>query len=143
MNEEQAAARFLFQRLAADAGVSTIVGSRIYESLAPDEAAYPLVIFNLQSGRDVTQAGGDGRILTSPLFLVKAVTQSNGYASADELAHAIDAALEGASGTITLGSQGYAIQTIYRTAPFRFLEPADGLRYFHVGGLYRVTCYAL
>jgi len=139
MNEEQAAAKHIYATLAAASDVTDLASTRIHESLAPLGTAFPHIIFNQQSGgNDRTVPGGDQRMMARGAWLVKAVTDSNGYSEADALYAAIDAALMGTTGVVTIGSQSYTVLSIVRISPVRYIEPADGKRYFHVGGLYRV-----
>ncbi len=138
MNEQQAAAQYLYTRLTGNAGVTALAGARVYESLAPQGTTLPCVVYHLQAGRDRNAVGAGSRLFSRPLFLVKAVCEGSGYAPADAVAAAIDTALVGASGTVTIGGQLYEVAVAGREEPVRYTESATGKRYNHSGGLYRL-----
>ena len=142
MTEEQAAFQYLGDVLKANDDVAALVGARVHRAEAPQNATFPYIIFNLQSpGNDRNRPGADGRMMSRALWLIKAVTKgsaSSGFAAADAIAAAIDAALVGSTGQVTSGDQTFTILSIFRTGPVAFLEKADSIRYHHAGGLYRI-----
>lgn len=141
MNEEQAAAKFIFDTLSAADAVTDLVDDRIYEGFADQGESYPLILFNLQSpGNDRTVPGGDQRMMSRGLWLVKATVEGSSYADADAIASAIDAALLGATGVVTIGDQDYIVLSLVRERGHRMPEMTDGVQYRHSGGLYRVQC---
>lgn len=120
--------------LKADAGVSALVGSRIYFQYAPQKATYPLVVFHKQSGRPRWTMQGDP--VQSDLWTVKGVSRSDEGAAteAESIAAAIDAALNDASLTIT----GRECLFLLRESDVDYGEDADGTTYRHCGAMYRV-----
>lgn len=145
MNEEQAAAKWLRTTLAAETDVTDLVGTRIYDTEAPQSPTYPFVVFSMQAAADRKRPGANGRMMSRALWLVKAVTQGSaesGYAAADALYNAVDAALVATTGNLTISGQEYAIQSCFRTQPVRGMETEKSVRYCYVGGIYRVLVHA-
>lgn len=143
MNEERAVATFLVAALDASDAVAALAGERIYEGQAPEGVEYPLIVFRLQGGSDTNALGSDVRTLVRLQYLVKAICAGDDYSPADAVMAAVDAALCGARGPVTVADVTYQVQTICREHPVRYLEYVDGVRYNHVGGLYRVPAHRL
>lgn len=142
MNELQAAAKWLYTTLAAHAGVSALVGTRVYEGRRPPGTALPAIVFQHLGGADRRAMGADKRLFSRPVFLVKAIAEGESYASADAIASAIDAALQGVGGTATVGDQDYTIRGCERLEPVRYLEAAsDQTRFNHSGGQFRLFVF--
>lgn len=139
MNELAAAEAFLCATLKAHPGVAELVGSRVYLYQAPEGATFPFILVALNAASDRNAVGADVRLFTRATFLVKGITKERGgMAEASALATAIDAALMGASGTVTVEETLYAIRGCYRTEPVRLVMGAGDQRYNHAGGLYRL-----
>lgn len=137
--ELQAAAKAFRAALTEDAAVAALAGTRIYEGLAPQGTALPYVLFSYHTGGDVQAQGSAGRILTRPVYLVKALTEGTDFGPADTLAAAVDGVVEDLDSLISIGSETYRVQVQGRLEPVRYLETvAGGSRYYHAGGLYRL-----
>lgn len=127
-------ARWLYTKLAADSSLTAIVGTRIYEQPAPQEAVYPLVVFQLQTTDDVSAVGGI-RVMTTAEYLVRVIGQSaNVTSSLLTAAERIDAVLHRASGSVT----GGAVIGAVRLRPFVLAETDGPVQYRHLGGIYRL-----
>lgn len=135
MNETIIADTWLYSVLSSDAATAAIVGTRIYGDIADQDAAYPYIVYQMQSpGNDVSVIGMH-RIFATPLYLVRVIEATNGYSdNAIVVANRIDALLHRASGAV---SGGYNIAT-NRERPFRLTEIANGRQVRHLGGLYRL-----
>lgn len=133
MNEVIRVNEWLYTVLAADSDVTDLVGTRIYDGLAPRGATYPVIIFNFLTGSDV-MAVGSIRVMNSGLYQVKAVAQATSYADVSPVADAIDSALHRASGSVGDG----AILACRREQPIVYIEQVNDLQYRHMGGLYRI-----
>ena len=133
---------WLTSTLTGHTGLTALVGSRVYDALAPQGAVYPHVVFQLQAaGADTVVVGGI-RLAANVLYAVRAVTavlttaQSPGYASARAIAAQIDAALHAKRATVT----GGAVLSCHRERPLK-LPPetsTGGAMYYAEGGLYRI-----
>ncbi len=140
--ESQGAARWLYATLTAHAGLSALVGARVYENLAPQGAALPYVVYNLVASRPVAASGGAGRILDEQEWMVRGLAESGSPADADALALQVDGALSGATGTATVGAVTYTIMTAQGGEAVRYTELHQGRRIQHSGRRYRVECHA-
>lgn len=131
-----AAREWLYAKLAADATLTGIVGTRIYAELAPENATFPFVLVTEMSPGNDLRVVGTGRIWSEPLFLVQAVDQTASYTgNIKTLATRIDAVLHGSSGPATDGT----VWACVRERPFTMPETGPGgVQYRHLGGMYRV-----
>lgn len=141
MNEEQALSTFLYTTLSGDTAVAALVGTRIFEDLAPQGTAFPFVVFSFHTGGDTNALGSDVRTLTRPQYLIRAISKGPTYSDADAVAAAVDAALMGAHGSATVNGVTYEVLTVFREQAIRRCEYAESVRYNHAGGLYRIPCY--
>lgn len=118
-------------------GVATLLNNRVYAYIAPQGAAYSLVIFSHQAGRDV-QGLGTNRVITRPLYLVKVISQGAPNAAAKSAADRIDERLTVAASV----KDGYVFSG-RREQSISFVEVDDATKtqYWHVGGLWRIECY--
>lgn len=136
MIEVARAMEWIFDTLSADATLTGLVSTRIYDGLAPQGSSYPFVIFNHQGGADV-RGVGTFRAMNSSLFQIRAHTESESYSSATAIADRIDTVLQGAAGS----KDGAYIATCVREQPLMLLEQNNGIQYRSAGGLYRLIAY--
>lgn len=136
--EPDIAEEFIYQRLAANATLVTLVNSRFYNgNQIPQNALWPSVVYTMLSGVDL-QWIGTTRIWTNCLYLVEAVDQTQDYADVTPIAIQIDTALQGITGTVT----GGVIYKVHREEPSRRSEFTSGLSYRRSGGVYRLRAQA-
>lgn len=143
MNELIGVHRFLYQRLACDPELAGLVGERIYEERkAPQGAAYPLVLFNVQSATDLLGAGA-ARLWMDAVVQVKAVGPQ-ATSELSPIADRLDALLHVAEPVVvSLGETRYQIHGSHRERAIKYDEVVAGQVYLHLGGLYRVFCTAV
>lgn len=134
-NEVIYADQWLYSVLSTDATLASLVGTRIYSYLAPDNHTFPFALYSYQGSHDVVVIGAY-RVFNSGLYQVKGVDQSNSFATAGAIANRIDTLLQRASGSVTNG----IIYGCSREQPIQYPESSNGLRYAHSGGLYRIYC---
>lgn len=125
--------QWIYETLSGDATIASLVGTRIYEGLAPQGAALPFVVFQFMAGADVVAVGAV-RVMNSGLYQVKAICQGESYSPAAAIADRIDTLLQGANGSVSDG----VIYGCTREQPLTLIEQEHGIQYRHVGGLYRV-----
>lgn len=111
------------------------VADRVYADVAPREATYPLVVFQLQAPGTDLLGVGTTRILTSGVWVVKAIDQVKGYTGLISIADAIDGALHGEA--YETKTDGVVLGAV-RERPFVLTEFGDGVEWKHLGGVYRV-----
>lgn len=123
----------LYSRLAGASALTALLATTtsIYNTVAPQGAAYPLVVFNLQAGGDDNKSPHRAKQL---LYLVKAVSATS-MKDAGTIDNEVDTALHGLVLTVT----DWTNYWLMRGQDVRFEELApDGKRYFHSGGIYRI-----
>ncbi len=129
-NELPRAERFIYDLLVA----ATVAGGRVYSGVAPDGAAEPYVVMQVQSPGNDLYTVGAYRVWTDPLFIVKAVAKTRSWSTLTATADAIDLALHDKEGTVTGGT----IYECLRERAFSLIEDVEGVQYRHLGGFYRV-----
>lgn len=134
MSETARARAFIFTTLRDDATVAGLVGARIYHAVAPADAQYPFVVFQLLSGGTDLRGVGMTRIWAAPLYLIKAICKGTSSGSIEPVVNAIDIALHGASGTVTNG----VIVECFRERPFELPSDENGVMFMALGGEYRI-----
>lgn len=134
--ETNAVSRFIYSTLSADAQLTAVVGTRIFETRRPSPTTpFPCVISQLQAAGDDMMGVGPYRIWSSLLYLVRGITEQTSYeGNAAIIADRIDAALHAKSGTNVAGT----VWSIVRERPFIMAEIVDGREFRHAGGLYRI-----
>lgn len=128
--------RFLIETLAGDTTLSTMVSGRITGDEFPAEWTNPLVHFDMSSTRDLIGVGGV-RIGVHAIYLVKVITEGSSYAPARPIAARIDALLNDVNVTTPYGTIA-----CHRESIVRYGEALGGVRYRHLGGMYRILTAA-
>lgn len=125
---------WLYTIFSGDATLAGLIGTRIYNQLAPEEASFPLLLFSFQSGQDVTVMGPT-RLFVAGTYLVRGVAESHSFGgSLETIAGRIDSLLQAKSGTPV---RGHVLMCV-REAPFAMTEQRAGRIYRHLGGTYRL-----
>lgn len=132
----QADATFIYTILSADATLTGIVDTRIFEDTPPEEGIpLPYVIYQLYTPGDVMGVGAK-RLWTNSLWTVKAIARQLSYKG--DLATAagrIDALLHQAAG-VTADGTVWASTREYELRYPEKTEANDQIR--HLGGIYRI-----
>lgn len=133
--ETNATEQWLNTTLKADAGLTTVVSTRVYNTRRPAGSLLPCVIFQLQApGVDFIVVGG-ARVWSPLLYLVTGLAEQASYEGVlATIADRIDAALSIKSGTNAAGT----VHTCLRERAFQFVEIVDGREFRRLGGLYRI-----
>lgn len=124
----------IYSRLTAATAVTSLLAgtAAVWNALAPPEARYPLIVFNLQAG-DVETV--DPRTRHTKYVTIKAIT-TDGFLRAEK----IDAAINTQLDDNKLSVSGHTVIWQRRTAdttPFIEIDPA-GCSFYHVGGIYHI-----
>ena len=143
MKEIAGATKWLIGKLLDAAGVTALVDDRVFPDAAPADAPHPFILVSLNSAPVALAVGRGERLFMDPLYLVKAVSRSDGYAEAYQIGIALDAALNGAFGTVDVFGDTVQIDGCDLEEPYQETEQEGEDRYAHVGGLYRLTAYEL
>ena len=132
MSTQWDADRFIDGKLRADATLMGLVGG-IYNTIAPEGAGYPLVLFTMQQGGSLQTANAI-RVFDDLLYLVRVIGETNSYGAIDAAVARVETLLHRASG---VAGSGQALACTYER-PFSWTEVAAGRMFRHRGGFYRV-----
>jgi hypothetical protein len=105
----------------------------IIHQVAPDTASYPMIIFNQQTGEPHHQFGGSR--YDEQTWMVKAVEQGGSSSAAEDIAAAVDAALDWQ----LLSIEGGESMQVEADSKMSYSEVVDGEPYRHHVALYRLV----
>lgn len=127
----QALGSALYSTLAGGSAlIDRLGGTAIYNTVAPQGASLPYVVFFVSAGRDINSSPRRAR---DYVVTVKAVTDA-GVKAATELDGEIDAILHDAELDIT----GWGNYWTMRESDIMYTEVGGNTLYWHVGGQYRI-----
>ncbi|KPL70117.1 hypothetical protein ADN00_18930 [Ornatilinea apprima] len=118
--------RWIFEILSADSALSQL-SKGVYAHPADQNAEYPFVSFQYQGGFDLNGVGAR-RIYVNALYLIRVIGKNCGIEDLKLVADRIDSLLT---------TQNEGSIACLREQPFSMVEVEDGIRYPHLGGLYR------
>jgi len=121
--------------LTADTALTDEVGDRIYAGQAPEQAAFPFVLFNQQSAIDVLGVGAV-RIFLNATYLVRVVGDTESYVSLRPAADRIDALLHDVRAVVPDGHVLFSV----REQGFSMVESTELplVQYRHLGAIFRI-----
>lgn len=111
----------------------TLVGTKVYGQVAPQNTALPYVVFQLQGGGDLNDTPTDRLEL---VYLVK------GLSGAGKTAGQVDDAIRARLHTQTLTVSGWTFLGCKREQAIRYTEVVNGKIVFHSGATYRIVIAA-
>ena len=118
--------RAIYEHLTASSGVTNLVSTRIYPSMAPTSAALPRVIYDLDSSEHVHHmTGGSGLVRRS----ISLEIQAQSSPSADAIAEAIRAVLDKYRGTMGSGAALNVRDCILTNENQTFLPPTNASQF--------------
>lgn len=136
MNEINIAESWIYTTLSGNATIAGTVGDRIFVDVAPQDAAFPLIVFALQSSFDV-QGNGTHRTKTRPLYSIRFVTRGDPTPAVRSAADALDDLIGRAVHVLHAG----AYISGRREQLYRISNTDSGIKYVQLGGLYRLEIY--
>lgn len=126
------AERWLYQTLSANATLAVL---GIYSHVIPPEATLPAVVFVPNAaGSDLRGVGRIRPILTTLDYVVKVVGAGESVAPIAAAAGLVHDLLDAQSGSATGGQ----VLACVREQLINYPETSQGIRYHHLGGLYRL-----
>jgi len=133
--------RALYGKMSGDVTLTNMLGSAaagftkaIYHNQAPEEAAFPFVLFSKSSG--VPEGTfGDPNIYETDVWMIKAVDYNTTADRAESIAARLQSLLNDATLSISGGGLLFYLR---RQSNVEYPEVIDGELYYHVGGLYRL-----
>lgn len=126
--------KWIVSRIAANAPLTTALGGRVYFGIAPQGAADPYMVMQLQSPGNDLLALGAYRIWADTLWLLKVVKKGASGLGLESIVDQLDALFHNTSATTPDGS----IWSSVREGPFDQVEVDGGDFYVSVGGFYRI-----
>lgn len=125
---------WLLSKLSGDSTLTALVGTNIYQDVAPKEATYPLVKYIQMSPPLAVRGVGPAIIMWDEIWLVKAVGKACGYPAIKAITNEIRTLLHAASGSTT----GGIVIGCVEIGPVRYTEIVDGITYRHLGIEFRI-----
>ena len=133
--------RALYAKMSSDTTLSNMLGTAapgftkaIYHQQAPDNAAFPFVVFNKQDGRPV-EAMSDPSAFENNIWMVKGVDRSPSADTVEAIAARLNALLNDG----TLAISGGVLMYLRRQSDIEYPEVTDGEQFKHCGALYRLV----
>lgn len=107
----------------------------LFHSVAPEGAAYPMLVYNKQAGTSTHTLGA--LAYDSHLWLVKGIVKGapTSASPAEDIAAAIAAALDFQTLTVSGGTNLY----LARESDVDYTETDGDMQYRHSGGIYRIV----
>lgn len=134
--------RAIYGKLAGDTTLTAMLGTppppkaqSIWHNSAGANATYPLVTLNKQSGVP-TEAFTDPSALEEDVWLVKAIDRDTSADDAEAVAARVQTLLNDAALSIAGGATHLYLR---RQSDVEFEEVTDGVKFQHVGALYRLV----
>jgi hypothetical protein len=134
MNELPTIEKFIYQTIVGDSVLSSLIETRVYGYRIPRNALFPLIQFNYLAGRDV-QGLGTARIMSRPLYQIKAIGREHLSSSLILIANRIDEIFQSISAELF---EDLAI-SVRREQPLSYQEQGgeSETEFRHLGGLFR------
>ena len=134
LHEVEIALAWLFATMTGDSTLVSLVPGGFWRSYAPPSTSPVYVIFGLQSGGNDTLTMNAVRLLTNPLYQIKACGPASNMQAILDAASELDNLLKRTSGTVSGGYVGVC----YREQPLSVDELVNGEVFSNIGGLYRL-----
>lgn len=133
MYELTRAQQWIYQQLRAAPGVTSIVGQRVFESPAPQDADLPYVLIDHRAAVDVNVGNGN-RLGTQMIVAIDVVTETQSNLALEPIYDAIDDALQSKSGDL----RGLIIDVAQRDSSYAEWGVESGSTRRHVGALWHL-----
>ena len=132
-----AAERWMVETLRGDATLTALLASNtsVYVGKAPQGAARPYVLIQLQVPRPDVVVVGAMRVMTDLGYLVRAIAEARTFSVPAAIAARVYTLLNGQSGS---NADGTVLACVHEQ-PFEMVEDGPGgIELRHVGGEYRI-----
>ncbi len=130
---------WLYGVLSGNATITGIVGTRVFNEIAPDDAIFPYVVFFASSpGNDYLLAGPANRLWSRAIYTVKGVAQQSSYGgNLLTLFQTFDSLLDGKTATVTRGE----VVSCVRQTTVKYAEKSTdgGVPYRHLGATFIIN----
>lgn len=105
-----------------------LVAEKVYVVKAPDSAAFPFVLLNVQAGGDTND---------TPVDFVELVYQVKGLATEKADSTSIEDAIRARLHKQAFSVSGWTLVSAMRESEIQYFELVNNVPCFHAGGLYR------
>lgn len=119
--------------------ISVGLSGRVYEDIAPPDAPYPFIVYQCQVPPRDIRGVGVTRVMVDTLYVVKAVAQTNSYATLAPVASVIDSAMTSEAGSAV--GDGLVLAAV-REEQFQMIDVDSGTQFRHLGGEYKIHAQA-
>ena len=142
-NEAFIGLRFLVSRLSADSTLAALAPGGVWDTIAPMGTTPVYILVAYQAGSDTTTMNGV-RLISLPLYQVKAVGPANMATAVGAAAAQIDVVLGGKDGLKNITVSDGLIAACYREQPLIYNDPklVNGQMWTMIGGLQRLEIEA-
>lgn len=125
----------IYGRLTATSAITSLLSApgAIYHRIAPSNTSSAFIVFHKQAGTPRWAMAGDP--LDTDLWLIKAVCAGGSATAAENIAAAVDDAMNDAPLSIT----GRNLLYVRRESDVDFGEVDGGEQWHHVGAIFRLT----
>jgi len=113
--------------------LASLCGGRVYEGVAPGNAALPFLVFAVETAQPEYQAGAV-EVLQKICVVVKVIGDGFSYSTISPIADQVNVVLHGKS----TEASTYRILATKRNNLIKYHEFVDGVRYNHLGAQYTV-----
>lgn len=125
--------RWLFAKITGDATLAPLVGTRVYVDIAPQSAAYPLIVLIPPPQDTTVRPAGPGIVMHVGQWAVKAVGPDT-FEGLEAIVKRLHEILHSAGGSV---SSGTVIGAVVE-GRIRYTETVEGQIYRHLGLLLSV-----
>jgi hypothetical protein len=134
---------FLVSRLSGDSTLTGLAPGGVWDTMAPIGTQPIYILVAYQAGSDTTTMNGV-RLISLPLYQVKAVGPASTAVSVAAAAAQMDVVLGGKDGLKNITATGGFIAACYREQPLIYNDPklVNGQMWTMIGGLHRLEIEA-
>jgi hypothetical protein len=132
------AERFIYGRLASDATVAGMVGTKIYSGTAPASATVPYITYSNDGGGSLVYGNASTIIWNKVFYLVQAWTTGNSVTSLQTLVDRMLTLLHAERGA----TGDFAIDYCLFRRDFRMEEVENTTKYQRLGGVFELAVRA-
>lgn len=138
MNEIMMAISWLISWLSDDEELVGLAPGGVQRSMADPGTPTPYIIVGNQSPGIDTRTVNEVRLLSQPLYQIKAVGPVANMEAVVNASNRLDTALGGIEGLRHIQIDGGYIHACYRENPLQNDELVNGKKWTNIGGLYRI-----
>ncbi len=133
------AEQYLYVRLSGDAEMRALAPGGFRSEMLPDLPAGVAMLWTYQGSLPDVSAAQGVRVLTRPLYLVRAVLRTRDPNDLESAAARADALLH--RGPIMTLPSGVIVRSCVRESPYSWMERIADVQWRYLGGYYRLQLF--